>query len=83
MKELKEPAPECSKKQQCIQELTQVIEIGPVKAKKIEALGGSLLTLRNAYLKQDMEYLKAFKLTQTQLLGLKYFEDIQNYKQYL
>lgn len=60
----------------CARELLTVTGIGPVKAKKIAELGGSLAMLRGAV--HDHNLLKPYKLTSHQLMGLKYYEDLQH-----
>lgn len=75
--ELSNTLPEQTEHEKQIQELIQIIGIGPVKAKKIVALGGTLSSLKDAYDKQHLDVLKPFQLTQSQLLGFKYIEDMK------
>lgn len=75
LKELDHDAP-VDPHEACARELMTVTGIGPVKAKKIAELGGSLLMLREAV--HDHNLMKPYKLTSHQLMGLKYYEDLQH-----
>lgn len=59
-----------------IQELLSITGIGPVKATKIVALGGSLKMLQDAIANNTPKVLTPFQLTPHQRLGLKYYEDL-------
>ena len=60
-----------------VRELMTVTGIGPVKAKKVVALGGTLPLLREAA-QNDQDALTSYKLTAHQLMGLKYYDDLQH-----
>lgn len=76
LKELLDTSEDGYERHQCIKDLTRVIGIGAVKARKIYDSGGSVALLHNAYQQKDASVLNPFKLTTQQLLGFKYIEDL-------
>jgi DNA polymerase/3'-5' exonuclease PolX len=59
-------------------ELLRLTGVGLAKATRIVAAGGTLAMLRHAHAKGDALALAPFKLTPHQLLGLRYYDDLQH-----